>query len=215
MGDTVLNYAEVKALAIGNPKIKERVETANELSKAITLKKRADELRQQMAEQKEQMPSLIEKREKILYCAKLDYEHIKTDVYAYSAVEERVYGEQLVEALQNNGFKKEETLLFYYKGFGVILPVEMPPEKPYVVMKNNGRYKLDMSYSAQGVITRIQNFIDGFEKVVAENENTLNRLIAKDKGLDEELAKPDLYTEQIAFLRKKLKYIDKQLGVTV
>lgn len=215
VGDTVLNYAEVKALAIGNPKIKERVETANELSKVITLKKRADELRQQMAEQKEQMPSLIEKREKILYCAKLDYEHIKTDVYAYSAVEERVYGEQLVEALQNNGFKKEETLLFYYKGFGVILPVEMPPEKPYVVMKNNGRYKLDMSYSAQGVITRIQNFIDGFEKVVAENENTLNRLIAKDKGLDEELAKPDLYTEQIALLRKKLKYIDKQLGVTV
>lgn len=31
--DTVLDYAEVKALAVGNPLVKERVETANELSR--------------------------------------------------------------------------------------------------------------------------------------------------------------------------------------
>ena len=30
--DTVLDYAEVKALAVGNPLVKERVKTANELS---------------------------------------------------------------------------------------------------------------------------------------------------------------------------------------
>ena len=30
---TVLDYAEVKALAVGNPLIKERVETANELTR--------------------------------------------------------------------------------------------------------------------------------------------------------------------------------------
>ena len=35
--DTVLSYAEVKALAVGNPLIKKRVETANELEKYIAL----------------------------------------------------------------------------------------------------------------------------------------------------------------------------------
>ena len=31
--ETILNYAEVKAIAVGNPLIKKRVETANELAK--------------------------------------------------------------------------------------------------------------------------------------------------------------------------------------
>ena len=34
---TVLDYAEVKALAVGNPLIKERVETANELTRYLAL----------------------------------------------------------------------------------------------------------------------------------------------------------------------------------
>ena len=36
--DTVLNYAEIKALAVGNPLIKKRVETANALSRYYTQK---------------------------------------------------------------------------------------------------------------------------------------------------------------------------------
>ena len=41
--DTVLTYAEVKALAIGNPLIKQRVEAANELSRLLTLQRKRNE----------------------------------------------------------------------------------------------------------------------------------------------------------------------------
>ena len=41
--DTVLDYAEVKALAVGNPLLKERVETANELNRLMMLQKKATE----------------------------------------------------------------------------------------------------------------------------------------------------------------------------
>ena len=40
---TVLDYAEVKALAVGNPLVKERVETANELTRYLALQRKAIE----------------------------------------------------------------------------------------------------------------------------------------------------------------------------
>lgn len=46
--DTVLDYAEVKALAVGNPLVKERVETANELSRYLTLQRKLVESRIRM-----------------------------------------------------------------------------------------------------------------------------------------------------------------------
>ena len=46
--DAVLNYAEVKALAIGIPLIRERVETANRLSRLSALRAKEFELRASM-----------------------------------------------------------------------------------------------------------------------------------------------------------------------
>ena len=42
--DSVLNYAEVKAIAIGNPLLKERVKCVNELSRYSTLQQKTDEM---------------------------------------------------------------------------------------------------------------------------------------------------------------------------
>lgn len=58
--DTVLNYAEVKALAVGNPLIKERVEAANELAKYRTLQKKVVSARLGMEEELSQLPGKIE-----------------------------------------------------------------------------------------------------------------------------------------------------------
>ena len=57
--DTVLNYAEVKALAVGNPLIKERVEAANELAKYRTLQKKLVSARLGMEEELSQLPEKI------------------------------------------------------------------------------------------------------------------------------------------------------------
>ena len=43
--EAVLNYAEVKALAVGNPLIKERVQVANDLSRVIILQREFEEER--------------------------------------------------------------------------------------------------------------------------------------------------------------------------
>ncbi len=57
--DAVLDYAEVKALAVGNPLLKERVETANELTRLLTLKRRYVDDRLRMEQQRAGLPEQI------------------------------------------------------------------------------------------------------------------------------------------------------------
>ena len=62
IGDTVLGYAEIKALAIGNPLIKKRVEVYNELTKCINMQRKIDELKQEILAEIDILPSLIERK---------------------------------------------------------------------------------------------------------------------------------------------------------
>ena len=55
--DTVLNYAEIKALAVGNPLVKKRVETANELSRYYTLQRKLVETRIRLDKELKELPS--------------------------------------------------------------------------------------------------------------------------------------------------------------
>ncbi len=66
---TVLNYAEVKALAIGNPLVKERVETANLLSRYVTLQGRALEERLRLEQELQELPARIaDQNERVKLC---------------------------------------------------------------------------------------------------------------------------------------------------
>ena len=57
--NTVLNYAEIKALAVGNPLIKQRVETANLLSRYLTLQKKAIETHIRLEKELSEIPDSI------------------------------------------------------------------------------------------------------------------------------------------------------------
>ncbi len=69
--ETVLNYAEVKALAVGNPKIKRRVEVSNELSRYLILEREEHAKRETQREEIAAIPNKIKKWEKrIALCGK-------------------------------------------------------------------------------------------------------------------------------------------------
>ncbi|MCD8294589.1 MAG: DEAD/DEAH box helicase family protein [Clostridia bacterium] len=62
--DAVLDYAEVKALAVGNPLLKERVKTANELTRLQTLQRKDMEDRLRMRQLQKELPGRIEDTER-------------------------------------------------------------------------------------------------------------------------------------------------------
>ncbi len=213
VGDTVLKYAEVKALAIGNPLIKERVETANELSKLITLKKNQDETVDRLRGEMSALPERI-KRKTLEYRQSVkDYGRLKESKVEYSIDESREFGKLLVAEIKDGELLDEDEFVFSYNGFNVFIPAHMTRMMPYALIKGEGSYKLDMSVSEIGVMTRLENFVENFEKVTVERKLAVARLKDRLKGISAEIEEPDRYSARIEELKEKIDKLDKKLGV--
>lgn len=212
---TVLNYAEVKALAVGNPIIKERVEKSNELSRLLILQKKESEARAAMETRLLELPSLIGKQETIVANCQQDCDFLlaqadsECDKEAGKAMRER-----LKVALLGNGLQAEETLFGEYKGFSILLPSSMVPEKPTVYLSRAGRYSVELGDSERGYFPRIDNCLKDLPNRLQRLTFALGQLRDEETGIREALVQPEAYAARIEACRERLKRIDKKLGVT-
>ena len=84
--EAVLNYAEVKALAIGNPLIKERVEVANQLDKLRILQADYVSERKRMRLELDELPEHIENQKMVIEKCKKDIQDAENDKTDYNAI---------------------------------------------------------------------------------------------------------------------------------
>ena len=221
VGDTVLDYAEIKALAIGNPLIKERVETANELTKYLTLHRKAIETRQRLEKELLEMPSKITNQEMCVNNCQLDMEHYHNSKVDYESIYKKKQYEEyrqnlrkkIFDAVMDNISKDKETTLMEYQGMKIVLPKNMLAEKLFIWLQNNGRYYVELGNTEVGCIIRIDNFLDNFEKHLNKLEEGLLNLKTREAYLKTELSKKEGYSGKIDELKKQLKKLDEQLGV--
>jgi len=207
-----LTYAEVKALAIGNPKIKERVELANELGRMYLLKRNEDESRERMRSTLATLPERIEHQKDLVKKCTDDmaaYAEGKTEL---SAEEAKTVREKIEKALMRNAAVPHETELMTYQGFKIMLPAYMSPESPYVHLVRSGRYYVPLG-AESGMKRRIDNFLENLSEQREKYRTVLKSLRDQHKNLSEELQKPSPYSDRIAELRERLDDIDRELGV--
>jgi hypothetical protein len=213
VGDTVLNYAEVKALALGNPLVKARVETANELSKLLTLQSRREELKLDMLSQIEVLPGYIEKKAiEIDNCSK-DIEYYESNKIEYTWEDLKQIGKTILEGLSDNDYETEERQVAEYQGFKIILPAGMLKSNPFVYVEGNGRYKLEYRITDIGIMLRLNNLLDGLSNYLDDLKLAKERLEDKLRGLQTELDRQENYGDRIISLKQKLEQIDRKLGV--
>ncbi len=86
--DSVLDYAEVKALAVGNPLIKKRVTTQNELNTLLTLKRKSEENRAEMTQRLRELPKAIEEESGRAQRCQGDIDAYKAFMSAYEGLDE-------------------------------------------------------------------------------------------------------------------------------
>ncbi|MBR2989207.1 MAG: hypothetical protein IKC64_05750, partial [Clostridia bacterium] len=214
--NTVLDYAEIKALAVGNPLVKQRVETANELNRLYSLQRQTLEEKVRLESELARLPELIEQTALALDGCSKDLKRYKLEKNRYEKIYTSEYKKQLrrifYEALGNNSMRTSEREVGEYFGFSVILPANMLAEKPYIVLKGEGRYNI---YTAGegGIITRIDNFLDGLEERKAKLTTALADYQHRQKKAIQRLSTPQNYADKIARIEKKLQALDKQLGV--
>lgn len=221
IGDTVLNYAEVKALAIGNPLIKERVETANELSRLLTIQRKNIETRQRLEKQLFEMPSKISHQQMCIDNCKFDMEHYEKSKVDYESIYKKKQYEEyrqnlrkrIFDAVTDNICKQQERTLMEYQGMKIVLPSNMLAEKLFVWLENKGRYYVEIGNTEIGCLIRIDNFLESFEKHLEKLEEGLLSLNTREADLRKELSKKESYCDKIDELKTKLDQLDEQLGV--
>ncbi len=215
---TVLDYAEVKALAIGNPLIKQRVELNNELSRTLLLQKKLVSDRQDLSQQALELPGKIVKAGEAYEKAIQDLDEYKkwSELNKVDNVSEsssrKALREGLVIKLREYVLEKEEKVYGTYRNFDIILPSNLTSSHPYIYLKRNGKYRIELGADSVGNFVRIDNFIDKFDQKVEEYKQNLESLRQKLCDINDTLNNKVDYQSKIDDLVKQIKVIDEKIG---
>ena len=221
---TVLDYAEVKALAVGNSLIKQRVEATNNLSRCILLQKKRIEQCEEMKNELSEIPS---KRRTLLRAISnciLDAKQYKADVSSQPPLSDskakaeyanrrKAFREYLDENLRSYILMPYEKELTVYHGFKIILPANMSEIHPYVWLKKNGSYRVELGDTEIGNLVRIDNTLSTLDELCEKLNKQLEALDDKEKELKNSLANPEDYTEMIEEYKEEVRMLDEKLGV--
>ena len=215
IADTVLTYAEVKALAIGNPLIKKRVEVANRLERAkIACRSRQREM-QQLCAVIQSLPEKIKSFERLAKTARNDYAFYLKNKKKVSNTERIAFGEELLEALAQNGLMPVQRLFDTYQGFEIYLPENMNLQHRYVLVKSKygGLYRCEMN--EERTVLGCSKSIDYLLEHLDERESSM-RKNAESARIQMRQAQADLekdnpYLEEIKNISEALSKIDEIL----
>ena len=214
IADTVLSYAEIKALAIGNPLIKKRVETANMIEHLrISSRQRVKELAE-LKEIVDNQPQRMARQKELIRVTTADAEYYQQNRVRISQEERRAFGEELILALMSNAEKPEAHIFDEYQGFKVELPRLMDHDKPYVTLigPNGGRYYTEMDYEKpMGCSQRIDILLDRLENRAQEQTERLSQMRRQLKDARAAHARGNPYPDRIEELERELGDIDKKL----
>ena len=224
IADTVLDYAEVKALAVGDPLVKQRVEAANELTRYMALQSKLVESRIRLEKELLEMPGQIHNQiDLIEYCKQdlafyTEWRKINTPVEdsklkKEEAEKRKTLREFIGTAIREHVLETKEKTLTSYRGFDIVLPANMTLEKPYVWLKKSGKYYVELGDTDIGNLIRIDNYLDSLEDHLSKLIQNLEKLREKEKDIRFELSKDESYTDQIETYKNKVKKLDKKLGV--
>ena len=214
--DTVmLDYSEVKALALGNTLIRDRIETYNQLERArISKRQRYKQLKDLDANIGE-IKSKIKDQKYKMAVVEADRSYYNDCQEAIPKDERIAFGEELIEALNNNIDMYKEQLFDNYQGFDVVLPKEMTFDDKYVLLRRSGggTYKVDMNNRSPMSVSKA---VDGVLISLPKKSEKLRRGLTNfERQLQEtydEIEKGNPFDEVVDELEIKLSNIDKQLS---
>ena len=217
-----LTYAEVKALASGNPLILDKFRIENELKQLYLSKSRYDkshieleskfnrELPRQLKYQKQYLDSL-EKDIKNVEDLSADNFHITLrDEYFTSRKDASTKFYQSLSILRTS----EETKLGQISGFDIVGTREELRFTPVIWIKGNGKYKVEINNVDEiGNILKLENVLKSFENKISTVKEQIAYTEKQLVDVKEELDKPFTMGDRIKELQKEKARIDSELDL--
>ena len=213
--DTVLNYAEIKALSVGDPLLKTRIDTSNELERLkIHCRQREQELKT-MQNLVSSLPATLAKLKERKQRLEQDDQHYLACREALSKEDRHAFGEEVLEALNGNYYAEKERWFDNLHGFRILLPAYMKRERPMLLIEgtSGNRYDVDMrDAKAGGCIQRVEHILSHLSERVHDAELEIDRANAQAEHARAEIRKGNSYTAEVASLSEKLLDIDEELN---
>ncbi len=220
--DTVLDYAEVKALAVGNPLIRERVEAANELTRYLVLQMRTTQMRMVMEQELLAIPGKLEYQHNLIMKCEKDLDKYRKWQDKHSELADETgrkaetenrskLREKLQKSLKKHILESNEKTVAKYKGFSLVLPSGMTVKNPCIWVVGSGRYYVELGNNGTGNLIRIDNCLDTLDERLEKLKAGKEKLENRKKDIEEGLARNENYSDQIEEYRKRVEELDKKL----
>lgn len=217
-----LTYAEVKALASGNPLILEKFKVENELKQLYLSKSRYDKSHIELeSKYNSEIPRQLKYQNQYLNGLEEDIKNVKDlsgDNFMIM-IRDKIYDSRkdastkLYESfsLLKTG---SETLLGQISGFDIVGTKDDLWYKPIIYIKGAGKYKVEISNLDEiGNIYKLENMLKSFDNKI----NTVKEQIAYNEkqliDIKDELDKPFTQQDRIRELQKEKARIDSELDL--
>ena len=219
--ETTLSYAEIKAITTANPKIKQKMELEQEISRLRTLEGQYRNNKYALQDKiSKELPQRINITENNIQNISADIQLRDNNKYAEFSMklgnklfdERAKAGDLLVNAVNSNQYNNK--VIGNINGFDIVpLPMNFMVNNRQVRLIGQGKYTVEISSSGVGSITRLENYISSLDERLESNK-TINADLKKQlESAKVEVLKPFEYAEQIEQMSKELAELDAELDL--
>ena len=222
--ETALNYAEVKALATGNPHIKEKMDLEVQVAKLKLLKSNYLSTRYSMEDRLlKQVPHDIRMTEESIAGCEADaalyasnevkgFAGMTVSGFRYGPDEKKEAGMAILAAC---AAKKSgaESPLGTYMGFDLFLSYDTLAKHFEMRIQGALSYRIELGEDVHGNITRMDNALAGIPDRKSRYEKTLAELHDQERNLKAELEKPFAQEDELKEKTARLTELDAVLNL--
>ena len=220
--ETVLSFAEIKALCAGDPRIKERMDLDLEVSRLKIMKadyqskqyRMEDDVLKHYPEQIKETQSYIKGMDADIQTLK---QHVRSDggfsgmvINGMTYTDKEKAGTALIDACKDIS-SKDPVEIGGYLGFKMFVKFSGFVHK--LALKGAVSYQIEMGDDVYGNITRINNALGKIDEQLGAHKTKLDNLQQQMDAAKAEINKPFQYEDELAQKSARLAELDAQLNI--
>lgn len=220
--EAVLNYAEIKSLCTGDPRIREKMDLDISVARLRELKsdylrtrhKLEDAVNITYPKQIAEKNSAIENISKDLLIAQnnpLPEEDYEIIIDGVKITDKEKAGEMFSEVLHT--CKAQERIVGKYRGFNVVGGFDFFRSVFYAKLKGNHEYQSEMGFSDSGNLQRLENMIKRIPEKIEGFKEEIETLNRQTENAKQELAKPFKQEAELKEKTARLSVLESELNL--
>ena len=225
--EAALSYAEVKALASGDPRIMEKTDLDSQVTKLKLLKANHESQRyaledklikffpQAIKREKEMIADLEKDVTHLEAYTPTDKEHFSMTVMGTAYTEKKEAGQALIAAFDSLKDLNDKVALGEYRGFPMTLWVSDTgiSQKLQITLKHERSHTIEPGNDPFGNITRLDNLLDGIRENLGQHKEELENLLQQTEEAKVEVKRPFPQEAELAEKSERLSVLNVALNI--